>query len=130
MNRYRRSSVFNGKMFAVIGIIAVFLVGGLLYSCTITLKTGTDTITVVDKGRVCDGQNDCKYLIYTDSTTFKVTDSLLDGNFSSSDVYGRIKRCHSYDIEWRGTRIPMLSEYQNITAVVHDNGRVDGCEPS
>jgi len=59
-------------------------------------------------------REDSKYLIFTDKTTYEITDSLLMFRFDSSDVFGRIKENHCYELKVRGWRVPFLSMYQNI----------------
>jgi len=79
------------------------------------------TITVTDKNRVCDSTGksvSCYYLIYTTSGTFKDTDSLLNGKFASSDLYGQLRRGGQYEVEAQGWRIPWMSEYPNIVRIV------------
>jgi len=78
------------------------------------------TITVTDKNRVCDGTGksvSCYYLIYTTSGTFKDTDSLLNGKFASSDLYGQLRRNGVYKVQVQGWRIPLMSEYPNIVRI-------------
>jgi len=79
------------------------------------------TVTVQNENRVCTGSGNsvsCQYLIYTSGGTFKDTDSLLAGKFSSSDLYGQLQIGHTYTLEVRGYRIPFLSEYPNILRIV------------
>lgn len=85
---------------------------------------GTEHTTVAhvtDKERVCDGSTNgnstCQYLVYTDRGTFKVTDSHMIGVFwrtNSSDVYGRIRKDHTYRFKLIGWRFGLTSTYPNI----------------
>lgn len=82
------------------------------------------TVTVQNEGRVCTGSGtsvSCQYLIYTTGGTFKDTDSLIAGKFSSSDLYGQLQTGHTYTLEVRGYRIPIMSEYPNILRIVSGN---------
>lgn len=89
------------------------------------------TVTVTGKERVCDSSGDsgttCRYLIFTDETTFAVEDSIVIGRFDSSDFYGQIRVCHRYDITYYGWRQGFFSLYPNIEEM-EDLGRVEGCE--
>lgn len=79
--------------------------------------------TVVSKERVCDGGStqgnvDCKYLVFTEDGTFKITDALIGvTRFNSSDVYGRIRPDHCYHLRVYGWRMPAFSSYPNIANV-------------
>lgn len=101
---------------------------GLVLLSVLGLSTGCSTMnqrevtaTVEDKERVCSGSNDCKYLIFTDEGTFENTDTLLQGKFDSSDVYGRIKVGETYTFEVAGFRQGFLSMYPNILSVSEAN---------
>lgn len=116
--------LWAGVAFAV--IIAIFV--GASY-----LKHTTTTLVVTGKERVCSGSHgnggsSCKYLIYTDDTTYRVSDSIAAGRFNSSDFYGRIHVCHRYEITYYGIRFGLTSSYPNITKAV-DLGKAEGCEP-
>lgn len=83
-----------------------------------------DVYTVVNsKERVCDGSGsnghvDCKYLVFTEAGTFKITDALFGTvRFNSSDVYGRIKADHCYHLRVYGWRMPAFSSYPNISSL-------------
>lgn len=55
-----------------------------------------------------------KYLVFTDVTTYEVEDSILNGRWDSSDVYGKLTIGKTYEAQLQGRRIPFLSMYQNI----------------
>ena len=112
-----------GFVYPIVIFILVVIVG--LGVAGFALKgTGNDrivTIHVTDKERVCsDGNSDCKYLIYADEGTFKNVDSILNWKFNSSDVYGEIKRDHTYKVKVEGFRAGVLSEYPNIIDVLEE----------
>lgn len=112
----------NGMFWLIgLGIAAVLVI-------TIALapsyfKEKTVTTEVISKERVCDnsgtnGAMECKYLVFTENGTFKITDSLFGTvRFNSSDVYGRIREGHTYTITYYGFRLPFFSEYPNIKKV-------------
>jgi hypothetical protein len=116
----------------IIAFIAVVLLGTVAMVGSGYFKTETTTTTVLDKERVCDSDGDngvtCEYLIFTEAGTFKLTDSIFAGRWSSSDAYGRVKRCHRYEIDSYGWRLPFFSAYPNIKEM-EDLGRDEGCEP-
>lgn len=91
----------------------------------------TITTTVFDKERVCDSDGDggttCTYLVFTENGTFQISDALIGHRrFNSSDVYGRVRDCHNYEITSYGWRIPFLSQYPNITEM-EDLGKTENC---
>ena len=115
-----------GIVVVVVLVVSAVVLGGAYY------QTKHDTIVVTDKERVCssdnNGNSNCKYLIFTDGTTYKMTDSIAIGRFNSSDAYGKVKRCHRYDISYYGWRFGFTSTNPNIKDMT-DRGRVEGCEP-
>lgn len=68
-----------------------------------------ETIVATDKM-----VKDDVYLIYSEDTTYEITDSWLYPRFNSSDLYGKIQVGESYNIIVGGSRIPFLSWYPNI----------------
>ncbi len=112
-------------------MVVVLMVGAGATVCSGYTKEKTTSVVVTDKDRVCsgdsDGRTDCKYLLFTDGGTFRITDSLLVGRFTSSDFYGQIKRCHRYELTYYGFRFGLTSSYPNVKNA-RDLGRVEGCE--
>ena len=86
----------------------------VLSACSMAVENVTFTVT--DKA-VKQGKESSKYLIFTETGTFEITDSLLDMRFDSSDVYGRLKAGQTCTAQARGKRIELLSAYRNITEV-------------
>ena len=89
-----------------------------------TASKGNDgliTATVAGKERVvkhdAEGEMYSYYLVYTDKEVFKIEDSLLFGQFNSSDVYGMLAENTTYKFKVFGARIPFLSMYRNIVGV-------------
>lgn len=106
---------------AIIAVVGVILLPGILKVC----NKQRVTVTVTDKGTKRKGDSDDKYLVYTNVTTYEITDSLLKWRWNSSDLYGSIEVGKTYEIETGGYRIPLLSTYQNIykaTEVEQTNG--------
>lgn len=115
----------SGPVVLLLGAAVLFLIGwGIIAAVKSTNRSVTTKVT--DKERVCDASGEtgrvrCRYLIFTEAGTFKVTDSLIYGNFRSSDVYGQIARDACYIFEVHGWRVPWSSEYPNI----HHIQRID-----
>lgn len=106
----------------VIAIVAIVLslgVGG----CAASLhKEHGQVFTVTGKENVKSGDSG-KYLVYTDKTTYEITDTWVGWRWDSSDVYGNIQVGKTYTATLQGYRVPFLSWYQNIinpTEVVKD----------
>ena len=108
------------------------LMSGVLFSCggpsvanseeeliTATVS-GKEHVVDYDEGDPETGEEPSKhsyYLIYTDKEVFKIEDSLIFGQFNSSDVYGMMKKGKYYRIKTFGVRSGFLSMYQNIIEV-------------
>lgn len=78
------------------------------------------SFTVSGKERVVTGQGDSissKYLVFSDTETFKNSDCFVLLKFNSSDIYGRIEKGKTYNAKVYGFRIPFLSMYRNIISV-------------
>lgn len=94
-------------------VIALGVAGGLVRNA----HRETITAKVVDKAIKRSDRDHDKYLIYTDHETLEDEDSLLNGKFNSSDVYGQITAGHTYRFEVIGWRNPFFSIYRNIISV-------------
>lgn len=120
--------VSTAIMAVVVAVIAV-VVGSMVFGGYFDRET--ITTTVFDKERVCDSDGNggvsCNYLIFTEDGTFQISDALIGHvRFNSSDVYGRVRTCHRYEITSYGWRLPLLSQYPNITEM-KDLGRKGDC---
>jgi hypothetical protein len=115
--RRRRSSYFGPGLMV---ILVVLLLAGSCGAYISAVKGSVRTVTtrVTDKQRVCESNGgSCKYLIYTDSGTYKDTDSMIFGKFRSSDLYGNIQRGKTYTFKVSGWRLPFFSGYPNIISI-------------
>jgi acyl CoA:acetate/3-ketoacid CoA transferase beta subunit len=74
----------------------------------------TVVATVSDKENICRGNDNCKYLIYTDKGVFQNTDTFWYLKYNSSDVYGDIKKGHKYTFKVTGWRWGFWSWYPNV----------------
>ena len=108
---------------AVVGVLAILALVGLGIGGCAAYRSTERTVeaTVEGKERVCSSVNsdngtrqECKYLVFTDEGTFELTDSLIYGRFSSSDVYGRLDEDTTYTFKVAGWRFGLFSMYPNI----------------
>lgn len=104
------------KVFAIGGIILILLAAISLSFVERAITEEQVTITVTDKD-VKRYKDSDKYLIYTESGTFEITDSVAYWRWDSSDLYGRIEEGKTYTATVYGWRIPFISSYQNIVEV-------------
>lgn len=104
---------------AIVAIVLSFCMSG----CVAALhKEHGQVFTVTGKENVKSGDSG-KYLVYTDKTTYEITDTWVGWRWDSSDVYGNIQVGKTYTATLQGYRVPFLSWYQNIinpTEVVKD----------
>ena len=80
------------------------------------------TVTVTDKG-IKNYKQESKYLIYGKDddkqiVTCEISDSLIQGKFNSSEIYGSIEVGKKYTFEIVGERNELLSMYPNIVRVL------------
>lgn len=117
MTKYKTNNSFEliACVFFII-LIVVFLVIGLF----INLHSENGEFKVIGK-EVINTKSSYSYLIYTDKTTLKITDSYINWRFDSSDVYGKIEIGKTYKAKLQGYRFPFFSMYQNIIEPVEIN---------
>lgn len=104
-------NVFICLLFILIILLVVFLGCGESINKAINMRI--ETVTVTDKM-----VKEERYLIYSENTTYQISDSLLLWRWNSSDLYGQIMVGETYEIRVAGYRIPFLSWYPNIYEVV------------
>lgn len=83
------------------------------------------TATVTDKDRIVETSSDgegntttsSKYLVFTEDTTYELTDSLWHWQWNSSDMYGKISRGTTYCFKTYGWRSGFFSMYENIVSI-------------
>lgn len=111
----------------ILAVVGVIIGPGILKVC----NQRTVTVTVTDKESHRHGEKKDKYLIYTNDTTYEITDSLLKWRWDSSDLYGKIEVGATYEFKVGGYRIHLLSTYPNIyeaKRVYHTPEKVKGEE--
>jgi hypothetical protein len=87
------------------------------------------TVTVCSKEPVSTGDGH-EYRIYTDGGTFVMKDIYIGGTrFNTADAYGKIRPDTTYDLTYKGWRLPLFSTFPNIIeADVHQgNDHESGC---
>lgn len=103
---------------SAIHIITIIAIAALLIGSFAFQRGTKDTVRATVTDKVVKRYDDTdKYLIFTDSETFEITDTIAYGNFRSSDVYGKIKVGETYDFTVCGWRIGFTSSYRNIVEV-------------
>ena len=101
------------KPFGLLAIVLILIVYMTIYYNTQEVVN----ITVTGKERVITGSGDSmssKYLVFTETETFKNTDSMIFGKWNSSDLYSKLREDQQYKATVAGWRIPFLSMYRNI----------------
>lgn len=98
----------------VVSITALLIVSSICWEIYVAKGTQRDVNFTVNNLVVKNSQNNSKYLVFTSQGVFQDTDSLFNGKFNSSDVYGNLKIGRDYTCRVYGFRIPFLSTYPNI----------------
>jgi prepilin-type N-terminal cleavage/methylation domain-containing protein len=132
------------KGFTLIELIVVICcIAIIVVICMVSVKgcsnsSGTDdgdnsyirtvVATVTDKG-IKEHNGEDTFFVYTNETTFRISDDILEGNFYSSDMYGKIIVGKTYEFTVKGWRNGTFSAYPNIIEMVeveveNDNERV------
>jgi hypothetical protein len=121
--------------FAAVAGLAVLGIGADYYISTSTVEDVTFTVTKSERVTYKHGDDyDSKYLIWTtkaDGTdeVFEDTDTMWFGKFNSSDLYGKLKPCHTFNAQVNGWRMPMWSTYRNILKAHDVTGRTSAAVP-
>lgn len=106
------------KGITVIEVVVAIAIAVILLIIPIAERASETTVTfTVEDKAIKRYDDDDKYLIYTDSGTYEITDSLVYWRWDSSDLYGRIKVGETYEAKVYGWRIPIFSSYKNIVLV-------------
>lgn len=103
-----------GCAVAAVLLFVALLAGGR--PAAARLKGTTElTVTVKQKERVTSGDTS-RYLVFTDSETFEVTDTVWWLRWDSADLYGRLEQGKTYRVRAAGWRLPLFSWNRNIIA--------------
>jgi len=104
-----------------LAFVLLLIVGGAVYFVALKSSEKTVTFKVIDKESVTvsSGSGDSlevhnEYRVYTDHGTYKVTDTLIYGRFSSADAYGKLQRGHTYTCKTAGWRFGLFSWFPNL----------------
>lgn len=110
-------------------LIVMCFVTLLIFSGIVAYKTHYsdphwETITVTEKN-VYPGNNEEKWLVYTEDEVYCITDLLFVGFFESSDVYNELQPGKTYDVYVSGMRWPMASGYKVIRKAIEKNEKTE-----
>jgi hypothetical protein len=98
---------------ATFAVLLIFAIAGIsIYKSIATHRD--ETFTVKKSERITESNNSSRYLIYTEQGVYENTDSLLNGKFTSSDLYNELAAGRTYTCDVIGWRAPFLSWYPNI----------------
>ena len=101
-------------------IISVLII---FWMCIYSATNYKEVIITVKDKIVKNYEDDSLYLIFTDKGTYEVRDSIVNGRFNSSDMYGRLEKGHTYKVTVIGFRVPLLSWYKNILSAEEIEGQ-------
>lgn len=114
----------DGLQMSNAGTGITLLVVGVALAATFGVSTAnmthvaTQTCTVTDKDRAKNSDGNSEMRVYTNECdVLKVSDSLIDGQFDSASIYGRIQVGQRYEFTTRGYRFPFFSMFPNIVDV-------------
>lgn len=94
-------------------LLLVGIIGSSIYVATHHHERTNCHVT--GKDRTSDSHGNSNMRVYTDNCgNFKVQDSMINGNFHSSDTYAEITIGKTYDFDTTGYRIPFFSQFPNI----------------
>ena len=109
------SNAGSGITILVVGIVFAAALG---VSASDVTHVATQTCTVTDKDRAKSSDGNSEMRVYTNECdVLEVSDSLIDGQFDSASIYGRIQVGQRYEFTTRGYRLPLFSMFPNIVDV-------------
>lgn len=115
----------DGIPLGVSAVILVLICSACVATCAFEHSDReTVTVLVTEKDIVRHGSGDTSsdyYMVWTTRNgveeVFTVNDSLIEGNWDTSDDYGRIHVGECYEFEVYGWRIQFMSNYRNIVSI-------------
>lgn len=120
---YRRRRDMSHVIMAGMIVLTLGLFGFGAFQA-VAVQNSHTSCTVVDKDRTKNSEGQSDMRIYTEgcdgengSQVFQVGDNWFAGQFDSANTYAEIEVGESYDFETRGTRVPILSMFENIVEV-------------
>lgn len=100
---------------SILGVIVVISLVSVLIISTISVFYHQHNIEFTVTGKDASRSRESStFLVFTDKTTYKVDDSLINWRWDSADVYGKLQVGHTYSATLQGFRIPFLSMFPNI----------------
>ena len=98
----------GAALLVIVGLIAV------IWYMVAANTTHTTTITVCGKERVAV-KNSGEYRIYAAEGTYVMADSLFGTvRYDTADAYAKVKPKTTYDVVYKGWRIPFFSSFPNL----------------
>lgn len=101
---------------AFIVFVILMFVGIITFNITNVFHESTETFTVTDKS-VTHQDKEVIFMIFTNKTTYQVSDTLIYRRWDSADVYGKIQVGKTYRAKLQGYRVPFLSMLPNIVEI-------------
>ncbi len=101
---------------AVAGVVAAVLVilSGIIWAAVDYNTQHSATVTVCSKERVAV-EGGGEYRVYAAEGSYVMKDSLIGTvRYSTADAYAKIEPETTYDIVYKGWRIPFFSAFPNI----------------
>lgn len=124
MTHYSNARPYKRRRFRGMATpLVLFIVVAVLAAIIVPIASGyykhrQVTLTVTNRERVCSsstkGTSSCKYLIWTNHGVYEDSDSLVNGKFSSSDLYGMLMPGKTFACTVYGWRLGFFSMYPNI----------------
>ncbi len=114
----KKHDKFTVVAVSMIVFLAICFLVQVQYNDHTYVVTVTDKESVVTSGKKATS----RYLIFADdengqSMVFENTDAYMRGKWNSSDMQGKLKENHTYEITVVGYRVQLLSMYENIISV-------------
>ncbi len=110
LHQAKKKSLINFNFY--ITIICILLIFGYTFSYHKSQDQVQATIQKTE--RVCDSDQNCRYLVFTKSEVFENTDSVIFLKFNSSDFHANLEPNKTYELNVAGWRNPFFSMYRNI----------------
>lgn len=97
----------------IVSVVVIIFLGSLVFTMANCFSHSPGTFTITSK-EIYYNSNGSKLLIFTDKTTYTVSDSIINWRWDSADVYGKLEIGKTYSATLQGWRIPFLSMFPNI----------------
>lgn len=118
--RFQRNKLWDYLHNAITVVMVVLFVSAISYPYLV-IEYPTIRVTKTEHGVAGRGENvrSVKF-VYANGTRYEVSDSFLDMQFSSGDLFGRFEVGRVYQVRTRGIRLGLLSMQPNIVDIVKE----------